>query len=482
MTALAEPDYYDDFDSDFRSELDAKYEEGFGYSPDPEDEDDDGLDDLFAGIFDDDEDDDEEPVRAKAAPKKAAAAKASLGSPAPKGATAKGRPAASEVTVTTIAERRAAGGQTPAPVAAAVSVAAVPAAAAPVSPAPARAHQPAPAPAAEPVPAAAADEVVAAARRAAEKARAAADEAAAAAKQAVAHAVAKAAAAKAAAAEASAAEQAAQAALEASTAAEQDAVRAAAQLELVLAAPSGVTSAQEEEPAQAEEEPAQAEEDPAQAEEEPAQAEEEAVGAADPAPADPNFAPHIAPVNQHVEFLRRLRPGFEVPYVDPMHSVDECRIVSLFSNTGEASPRGYVWAGDDAAATRLLGLQYQLGLRPEWIMPWNAYPWFTPGEANGKLTPEQLHAGLKPLLTFLKTVPRVSAIVAHGTEANRLAQMLLKTDNPLIWRRGLKVYKARALHGRAFAGSKERQTEWLIEMGRAYADAMARAGLQTGRS
>ncbi|WP_235779677.1 uracil-DNA glycosylase family protein [Sinomonas notoginsengisoli] len=164
-----------------------------------------------------------------------------------------------------------------------------------------------------------------------------------------------------------------------------------------------------------------------------------------------------------------------------MHSVEECRIVSLFSNTGEASPCGYVWAGDDAAVTRLLGLQYQLGLRPEWTMPWNAYPWFTPGEANGKLTPEQLHAGLKPLLTFLKAVPRASAIVAHGTEANRLAQMLLKTDNPLIWRRGLKVYKARALHGRAFAGSKERQTEWLIDMGRAYADAMARAGLKSGR-
>ncbi|MEN2745986.1 uracil-DNA glycosylase [Sinomonas halotolerans] len=164
-----------------------------------------------------------------------------------------------------------------------------------------------------------------------------------------------------------------------------------------------------------------------------------------------------------------------------MHSVDECRIVSLFSNTGEASPRGYVWAGDDAAATRLLGLQYQLGLRPEWIMPWNVHPWFTPGEPNGKLTPEQVNAGLKPLLAFLKLVPRASAIVAHGTEANRLAQMLLKTDNPLIWRRGLKVYKARSLHGRSFAGSKERQTEWLIEMGRAYADAMARAGLQTGR-
>ncbi|MFK4296213.1 hypothetical protein ABH924_001350 [Arthrobacter sp. GAS37] len=200
-----------------------------------------------------------------------------------------------------------------------------------------------------------------------------------------------------------------------------------------------------------------------------------------PVPVSPFFAPHIAPVNQHVEFLRKLRPGFEVPYVDPMHSVEECRIVTLFSNNSEASSRGVVWAGDDAAATRLLGLQFQLGLRPEWMMPWNTHPWFTPGEANGKLTPEQVAAGLKPLLAFLKLVPRASAIVAHGTEANRLAQMLLKTDNQLIWRRGLKVYKARSLHGRAFAGSKERQTEWLIEMGRSYADAMARAGLQAGR-
>lgn len=460
MTALAEPDYYDDFDSDFRSELDAKYEEGFGYSPAIDDEDDDGLDDLFAGIFDDDEDDDGRPAARSAQPKKAVA-RATARTAAPKAEPGNGRTAASEVVVTTVAERRAAPAPQAVPDAEAAS-----------------------APEAVAVPAGdaadeVADEVAAAARRAAEKARAAADRAAAAAKAAVAHAVAKAAAAKAAAAEASAAEEAAQEALAASNAAEEDALRAAAQLELVLAAPSashGPTSGSQD-PTSASGGVTSGVQDLTSA----SGGVTSAVEAVAPAPADPNFAPHIAPVNQHVEFLRKLRPGFEVPYVDPMHSVDECRIVSLFSNTGEASPRGYVWAGDDAAATRLLGLQYQLGLRPEWTMPWNAYPWFTPGEANGKLTPEQLHAGLKPLLTFLKTVPRVSAIVAHGTEANRLAQMLLKTDNPLIWRRGLKVYKARALHGRAFAGSKERQTEWLIEMGRSYADAMARAGLQAGR-
>lgn len=226
--------------------------------------------------------------------------------------------------------------------------------------------------------------------------------------------------------------------------------------------------------------------DEALAETEPAvvvevDAEETPTAEARTLPDSPFFAPHIAAVNEHVEFLRKLRPGFEVPYVDPMHSVDDCRILSLFSNNSAASPQGVVWAGDDAAATRLLGLQFQLGLRPEWMMPWNTHPWFTPGEPNAKLTPEQVSAGLKPLIALLRILPRVSAIVAHGTEANRLAQMLLKTDNPLIWRRGLKVYKARSLHGRSFAGSKERQTEWLIDMGRSYADAMARAGLQAGR-
>jgi hypothetical protein len=462
MTALAEPDYYDD--SDYRSELDAKYEEGFGYSPQVDDDEDDDFDDLFAGLFDD-EDDDFDAVKPKAAPKKAAA-KARVGTgKAPVASTVKRLPTASEVVVKHVAPR--------------MPVEAVPEAAPAASPAELpQTYDAAPAPSAElaPEPVVATEggpgagagedddreDRVAEARAAVERTRAAAAEAGERAKRAVSEAVAKAAAAKAAAAEASAAEQAAQEALAASAEAEQAARHAAAGLEIAVA--EGASTVPVEVVSVASEAP---------------------VALEAPAPqaisADPNFAPHIAPVNQHVEFLRKLRPGFEVPYVDPMHSVEEARIVSLFSNTGEASPRGYVWAGDDAAATRLLGLQYQLGLRPEWTMPWNAYPWFTPGEANGKLTPEQLHAGLKPLLTFLKAVPRVSAIVAHGTEANRLAQMLLKTDNPLIWRRGLKVYKARSLHGRAFAGSKERQTEWLIEMGRAYADAMARAGLKSGR-
>ncbi|MEE2521209.1 hypothetical protein V1639_05275 [Pseudarthrobacter sp. J75] len=356
MTTVAEPDYFEDY----RSNLDSRYEEGFGQGPDLDDDDEgsafDELDSLLNGLFDDDDEDFDEPV-------KAPAAKAVKKAPTAAKAAAPKKAAAGTPKVGPVITRRVA------PAMATVQ--------APVAPA---VEQPAAAKAAAPAP-------------------------------------------------------------------EAPVVPVAPVLPAV---------------------------------EEPAVAEAPAEAVPD-LPDSPFFAPHIAPVNQHVEFLRKLRPGLEVPYVDPMHSVEECRIISLFSNTGEASPQGVVWAGDDAAATRLLGLQFQLGLRPEWIMPWNTYPWFTPGEANGKLTPEQVNAGLKPLISFLRLVPRASAIVAHGTEANRLAQMLLKTDNPMIWRRGLKVYKARPLHGRTFAGSKDRHTELLIDMGRSYADAMARAGLQAGR-
>lgn len=426
MTVLASRFAYDDYDEDYRSDLDAKYEEGFGQGPELAYDDEDEFDDLFTDLFDEDDDDD-----------------------APSGTSGR-----------TVTPRKSPASKMPTPRVPAARTLPPAGVSAPELPTPEDT---------DPEP----DPTIAALTEAAARARVAAESAGNAAKRAVSEAVAKAAAAKAAAAEASAAEEAAQLALARSTEADELARTAADRLaEAERAVQRSSAEALAEPPASAE-------------------SPDEATDDAEPRLAvvpdvleggDPLRAPSIAPVTEHVDFLRKLRPGLEVPYVDPMHSAEECRIVSLFSNTGEASPQGFVWAGDDSAATRLLGLQYQLGLRPEWIMPWNTHPWFTPGEANGKLTPDQVQAGLKPLLALLKLLPRASAIVAHGPEANRLAQMLLKTGNPLIWRRGLKVYKARSLHGRSFAGSKERQTEWLIEMGKAYADAMARAGLQLRRA
>ncbi|MFB0833057.1 uracil-DNA glycosylase family protein [Arthrobacter halodurans] len=193
------------------------------------------------------------------------------------------------------------------------------------------------------------------------------------------------------------------------------------------------------------------------------------------------YEEHIAPVNRLLDDTAALRPDSSVCYVDPMHDVDQAKIVVLFSNTGCADASGFITPGDADAATRMLGLQWELGLRPEYVMPWNVYPWHNGTEANGKLEPAQITAGLKPLLRLLKVAPRASALVAHGTEAHRLADQLLKTQNPLLWRRGFKTYKVKSLDGRAFAGSAERQQAHLDQMQTAYADAMARTGIAPSR-
>ena len=194
------------------------------------------------------------------------------------------------------------------------------------------------------------------------------------------------------------------------------------------------------------------------------------------------YEPNVAEVNQLCDSLMALKPGSEVPYIDPQHDVDEARIVSLFSNNGAAHPSGFITAGSDEAVTRLLGVHWQVGLQPKYVMPWNVHPWYTPGEPHTKLTKEEVAEGLKPLLRFLALVPRVSVIVAHGTEAQRLAAAFLKTENRMIYRRSFKVYKARSAEGRSFGATEERQQESLAEMRIVYKDAMARTGLAVPES
>ncbi|WP_237740785.1 hypothetical protein [Crystallibacter crystallopoietes] len=114
-------------------------------------------------------------------------------------------------------------------------------------------------------------------------------------------------------------------------------------------------------------------------------------------------------------------------------------------------------------------------------MPWNVYPWFIADKQDGKLTKQQIHDGLKPFRQFLKKVERVSAVVAHGTEAHKLTAMLDRTTDRNLFARGFKVYRVRSAGGRAFIGSPEQQEAWLQEMRDAYWDAMGRAGIRPSR-
>lgn len=191
------------------------------------------------------------------------------------------------------------------------------------------------------------------------------------------------------------------------------------------------------------------------------------------------YNPNIEDINRMCDALGEQKPDRSVPYVDPVHDADECRIVSLFSNPGFELESGFVSVeNDDQSAERAAGVYEYVGLRAEHVMPWNAYPWYVEEKKERALTPAQIGEGLKPLLAFLQQVPRASALVAHGTDAHKIARRLLQLENRSIQRRGFKVYEVRSIGDRAFIGSPAKQEAWLQDMQVAYTDAMARAGIR----
>ena len=63
--------------------------------------------------------------------------------------------------------------------------------------------------------------------------------------------------------------------------------------------------------------------------------------------------PNIAAVTQLCDELMEKKPGSVVPYIDPIHDEDECRIVSLFASPGPGTgPRFISIENDDETAAR----------------------------------------------------------------------------------------------------------------------------------
>lgn len=192
---------------------------------------------------------------------------------------------------------------------------------------------------------------------------------------------------------------------------------------------------------------------------------------------DRRYAPNIEEINRFCDTLK-VQKSRELPYVDPVHDSDDCRIISLFSNPGPGVESGFLsFENDDNSAARIAEVYEHVGLRPEHVMPWNVYPWYVIDEQKGRLDRGQIEEGLKPLLKFVQRVPRASAIVAHGSDAHKLTRALTKAAIPAIRRRGFKFYEVRATGDKAFIGSPEKQQGWLQDMYDAYGDAMSRAGI-----
>jgi hypothetical protein len=86
--------------------------------------------------------------------------------------------------------------------------------------------------------------------------------------------------------------------------------------------------------------------------------------------------------------------------------------------------------------------------------------------------------GLRPCRPFIKIHKRVSAEIHHGADAHAFLTLFEKTYHSSLKNHGVKIYKATALGGRAFAVSPAKQEELLAKNVEVYKDAMQRAGIQ----
>ena len=147
------------------------------------------------------------------------------------------------------------------------------------------------------------------------------------------------------------------------------------------------------------------------------------------------YEEQIEPVNRLVDETRALRPATSVSYVDPVHNVEEVRIISLFSNIGAANESGFIDAGSQEASTRMLGMQWQLGLRPEFLLPWNVHPWHTPGEANAVVVVKEMQKRRPTLgMTLVEAAAPRSVDVGSAARSliGKVDVIYTNTDNNVV--------------------------------------------------
>jgi hypothetical protein len=188
---------------------------------------------------------------------------------------------------------------------------------------------------------------------------------------------------------------------------------------------------------------------------------------------------NIAPVTELCLQLREKRPESPVPFVDPVHDVDEARIISLLIAPGAGTSSGFLsLENDDDTAERLAEVYDAAGLQPRHGIPWNAYPWQLPEGQKLVLTPEQVHDGIRPLRQFLEIVYRASAVVAHGSGAHKVMAAFAKAGGDrILSERVIKVYKVDSPGPMGSVGSAAHKSRKFDEMVAAYADAMGGVGL-----
>ncbi len=192
---------------------------------------------------------------------------------------------------------------------------------------------------------------------------------------------------------------------------------------------------------------------------------------------DPIHDENIAPITQLCDSLRSPGKG-TVPYVSPFYDVDGARILILTSAPGPGTVSGFLsHENDDDASARLRRVLFSAGLDPKHTIPWAVHPW-TQDDYALNLTKDGITAGIKPFNRFLKRVPRVVAIMAHGGEAQKLVKAFAATiGGTALQDKAIKVFDVPALQTQS-ANRKFSPEELDAQMVEAYGQAMRLCGIR----
>lgn len=186
---------------------------------------------------------------------------------------------------------------------------------------------------------------------------------------------------------------------------------------------------------------------------------------------------NIAPITQLCDSLKTADKG-TVPYVDPFYDVDGARILVLTPAPGPGTASGFLsHENDDDASERLLRVFSAAGLDPKHTIPWTVHPW-TQDDYALNLTKERISSGIKPFNRFLKTVPRVVAIIAHGGEAQKLLKAFAATiGGTVLTDKAIKVFHTPALQPQS-TNRKLTPEEIEDQMVETYGQAMRLCGIR----
>lgn len=145
--------------------------------------------------------------------------------------------------------------------------------------------------------------------------------------------------------------------------------------------------------------------------------------------------PHMAPLKEFVEQLRREDRGF-VPNFDPLDGGTGARLLFLMEKPGPKTDE-YVAGGsgfisrdnDDQSAAATFTFMRQARIPREDVAIWNSIPWW-----NGivKTSPEERSEGLLRLEPLLELLPRLQGVVLVGQKASRAAN-ILALRNLKVW-------------------------------------------------